>query len=245
MFRPMQRIVLTLAVAGGLLLLAPLFKAINVGGVAWAQAQNQFNSEYFDLSAGGSTVSIINPLAEPPVECALIYVFRNDEQQEECCGCPVTNSSGLRTIRVATQLTATGFTPNPSSDTLTDNPFDGQFISRGVIKILASAPNGGHSAAANNGCDPTLAPVTPLLNGLREYGTAVQVSQFSTSPPPPGTGGISNASFKAVSEHVFLGAPDPIASGEDADLVNFCHAHVSFGSDQGVCSCGKGDFTTH
>jgi len=234
--------------AGGLLLLAPLFKAINVGGVAWAQAQNQFNSEYFDLAAGSGHVSIIDPLGLPKVQCAMIYVFRNDEQQQECCGCPVTQSSGLRTIRLATQLSSVGFqNQDPVGDfnTLTDNPFDGGFISRGVIKILSSAPNGGTGAAAHNGCDPAVAPVTPILNGLREYGTTVQVSKFSTIPPPPGTGGIANASLRAVSEHEFLGAPDPIASGESADLVNFCASHVSFGSGQGICGCGIGDFSVH
>ena len=237
MFRAMGRLVIPLAMAGGLLLLAPLFKATNIGGVAWADAQNSFNSEYFDDTVGGGTVSIINPTAAS-VDCALIYVFRSDEELEECCGCPVTHSGGLRTIRVATQLpedlAGDPFTNHPpvgTFNTLTDNPLNGRFIGRGVIKILSSAPNGFFG-----NCDPTLAPVTPLLDSLREYGTAFQVSEFEFG------GGVNDDDVIGVTEHSFQGAPDPTRSGEAANIQHLCAGIFATGSGKGICGCGRGDF---
>jgi hypothetical protein len=263
MFRPMGRLLVPLALAGGLLLLAPLFNKVTniggLGGVAWAQAENFFNSEYFDDSVGGGTVSILNP-ESAPTECALIYVFRSDEQLEECCGCPVTNSGGLRTIRVATQLSETGFTNHDPAvptqaapelfgyNTLTDNPANGRFIPRGVIKILSSLPNavGSVGPGVTGGCDPSLPPVAPLEDALREYGTAVQVSKFVSTPlSGEDNGGVINAAFAGVSEHLFQGAPDPTLSGEVADLTNFCTAIFQLGSRFGICGCGIGDVDPH
>jgi hypothetical protein len=234
MFRPMGRLVLTLAVAGGLLLIAPLFKAATIGGVAWAQTQSPFTAAYIDDTVGGGTVSIINPQADNTI-CALIYVFREDEQLEECCGCPVTHSGGLRTIRLATQLNPAIFTDFPPSgpyNTLTDNPFDSNFIGRGVVKILSSLPNAG------GGCEPALAPVVPLVDGLREYATAFQVSEFGKGPGPLN---VDDADVFGVSEHKFAGGPDPVASGEVADIVFKCSGIEHAGSGRGICGCGRGD----
>jgi hypothetical protein len=236
MFRPVGRLVLTLALAGGLLLLAPLFKASNIGGVAWAQAQNGFNNEYFNNTTGGGTVRLLNTLEEPTL-CALIYVFRADEQLEECCGCPVTNSGGIRTIRMQTALADTPFKNHRPTEagynTLADNPVNGVYLERGDVKIIASLPNGGTTnnvPGVNFGCDPSLPPVTPIpQNGLREYGTAVNILT-------PVIG---------VTEHVFLGAPDPTLSDEDADLTELCTGIFQLGSGQGICGCGVGDNTPH
>lgn len=243
MFRPMGRLILTLAMAGGLLLLAPLFKATNIGGgAAWAQAQNGFNNSYFDKRIGGGTVSIMDTL-ETPIACALIYVFRYDEQLEECCGCPVTNSGGLRTIRLATIISPTTFAtigPQfpaviPASvdsefDTLTDNPANGEFLDRGVIKIVSSLPNG-----AGGTCDPTLPPQNAtgvgVVDELREYSTSYQGELLIPPGPLP----------YGVTEHEWLGAPDPTASGEDASLTFLCGGIFALASHHGICGCGKGD----
>jgi len=241
MFRPMGRLLVPLALAGGLLLLAPLFnKVTNIGGVAWAQAQNGFNNSYFDKRVGGGTVSIINTL-QVPVICALVYVFRFDEQLEECCGCPVTNSGGLRTIRLATIISPATFAvlgsqfptvnapPKLSTfDTLTDNPLNSEFLDRGDIKIISSAPNG-----AGGTCDPTLAPLNlaggvGVVDELREYSTSFQ-------------GGTTTGFPFGVTEHEWLGAPDPTLSGEVASLDFLCGGIVALGSHRGICGCGKGD----
>ena len=65
--------------------------------------------------------------------CSMIYVFDNDQQLSECCGCLVT-PDGLRTLSVGHNLT--------------NNPLTGVVSNNGVIKIVSSLPN-------NNPCDPT------------------------------------------------------------------------------------------
>jgi hypothetical protein len=65
--------------------------------------------------------------------CAMIYVFDNDQQLSECCGCLVT-PNGLRTLSVGHNLT--------------NNPLTGVVSKNGVIKIVSALPN-------NNPCDPT------------------------------------------------------------------------------------------
>jgi len=222
------------------ILLAPHAKGLH--SEAWAQAQNGFNTSYFDKNVGGGTVSIINAL-QRPVTCALIYVFKNDEQLQECCGCPVTNSGGLRTIRLATIISRTTFAslgsqfprvnPVPSElsefDTLTDNPNSGTFLDRGDIKIISSIPNG-PTGDPFGICDPTLAPLTApgtpgVVDELREYSTSFQGF-------PEITG---------VTEHEWLGAPDPTTSGEVASLDFLCGGIFHTGSGRGICGCGRGD----
>jgi len=257
MFRPMGRLFLALAVAGGLLLLAPLFKAANIGGVAWAQTQDVFNSSYFDDTVGGGTVSITNTTSLSTV-CALIYVFRSDEQLEECCGCPVSHSAGLLTIRIATQLnpateepggvSSVGFNSHspfsaPFWNTLTDNPYDDTFLPRGVIKIESSLPNGTSSTPAPFSiCDPTSPPT--LVDALREYATAFQTSEFEGAPVnftfEGGVGGENDDDIEGVTEHKFAGGPDPTLSDEAAFLQDRCNFIVREGSGKGVCGCGFG-----
>ena len=66
--------------------------------------------------------------------CAMIYVFDNDQQLSECCGCLVT-PDGLRTLSV--------------SNDLTSNPLTGVVSNNGVIKIVSQVPN-------DNPCNPAL-----------------------------------------------------------------------------------------
>jgi hypothetical protein len=65
--------------------------------------------------------------------CAMIYVFDNDQQLSECCGC-ITTPNGLRTLSVGKNLT--------------NNPLTGTVSNNGVIKIVSTLPN-------NSPCDPT------------------------------------------------------------------------------------------
>jgi hypothetical protein len=136
---------------------------------AAAQQTDVFSLNYFDhqYSEGADgTVRITNPgvqgaptLADPAAGdlCAMIYVFRPDQQLAECCGCPVT-PNGLVTLSVGRDLTS-----NP----LTDDPFPS-----GVIKIVSSTgteeTSGNHSFLRCNAAAP--APTPSLL----AWGTHVQ-----------------------------------------------------------------------
>jgi hypothetical protein len=95
-----------------------------------------------DGSATGSTAAPAGNL------CAMIYVFRPDQQMAACCGCELT-PDGLRTLSI--------------NDDLTDNPLTAASFTTGVIKIVSSA---GY---------PTCNPRSPKpVAGVRAWGTHVQ-----------------------------------------------------------------------
>jgi len=102
-----------------------------------ASAQDVFKINYFANNVAGApdqTVRIDNPGTDNTANlCAMIYVFDNDQQLSECCGCLVT-ANGLRTLSVAHNLT--------------NNPLTGVVSNNGVIKIVSARVN-------NSPCDPT------------------------------------------------------------------------------------------
>jgi len=109
--------------------------------------------------APDATVRIDNPGSpfvtegpRPPTDlCAMIYVFDNDQQLSECCGCLVT-PDGLRTLSVRHDLTG--------------NPLTGIVSNNGVIKILSEIPNG-------IPCDPTTEAAN-LVPTIRAWASHVQ-----------------------------------------------------------------------
>ena len=122
-------------------------------GASAASAQDVFKVNYFSNNTGtapDATVRIDNPGLTYGNLCAMIYVFDNDQQLTECCGCVETHN-GLRTISVRRNLTS--------------NPLTGVISNNGVIKIVSAAVN-------NSPCDPT-ANVTPKAN-LRAWVTHIQ-----------------------------------------------------------------------
>lgn len=125
---------------------------VMVSGVA--SAQDYFRINYFSNAntpgAPDATVRGDNPGLTYGNLCAMVYVFDQDEQLTECCGC-VLSHTDLRTWSV--------------NGDLTSNPLTGKKSTTGVIKIVAAAVN-------NFPCDPT-GNVTPTAN-LREWATHIQ-----------------------------------------------------------------------
>jgi hypothetical protein len=122
-------------------------------GSGVAMAQDVYRLNYFannTATAPDATVRIDNPGLTYGNLCAMIYVFDNDQQLTECCGCVETHN-GLRTLSVKNNLTS--------------NPLTGVISNNGVLKIVSAAIN-------NSPCDPT-ANVSPKAN-LREWGTHIQ-----------------------------------------------------------------------
>ena len=70
--------------------------------------------------------------------CALIYVFRPDQQLDECCGCVITHNE-YRTFDV--------------NDHLTFNPLTGTKTTKGTIKIVSSLLAGGFEPFADFQCN--------------------------------------------------------------------------------------------
>jgi hypothetical protein len=127
---------------------------IFVLGVMNASAQSAFVVNYFAnngvAGAPDAAVRVTNPGTSNGNLCAMVYVFDNDQQMSECCGC-ITTPDGLRTFSVSKDLTS--------------NPLTGAISNNGDIKIVSAAIN-------NSPCDPT-ANITPEYN-LRAWGTHIQ-----------------------------------------------------------------------
>src|SRR3984893_7672838 len=119
-------------------------------GAGVASAQDVYRINYFANNNTGAgpdeTVRISNPGLTYGNLCAMIYVFDNDQQLTECCGCVETHN-GLRTLSVRKDLTA--------------NPLTGVISKNGVIKVVSAAVN-------NSPCAPT-SNVAPRPN-LRAWG---------------------------------------------------------------------------
>ena len=136
-----------------------------------ASAQDVFKINYFANNVAGApdqTVRIDNPGTDGTANlCAMIYVFQNDQQLAECCGCLVT-SNGLRTLSVGTNLT--------------NNPLTGPATkpANGVIKIVSAAVN-------DSPCDPTEdVTATPSIrawgsHNQNKVGTAYPVTETEFS----------------------------------------------------------------
>jgi hypothetical protein len=99
-------------------------------GVISASAQapiaSLFSVNYFANNgvsgAPDATVRVTNPGTAYENICAMVYVFDNDQQMSECCGCLET-PDGLRTFSVTKDLTS--------------NPLTGVVSKNGDIKLLA------------------------------------------------------------------------------------------------------------
>jgi hypothetical protein len=120
-------------------------------GIASAQT-DVYKVNYFSNNVAGApdgTLRIDNPGVTYGDLCAMVYVFDNDQQLAECCGC-IETPDGLETFSIKNNLTA--------------NPLTGKVPNNGVIKIVAAKPKG-------SVCDPT-ASVTPVPN-LRAWVTHI------------------------------------------------------------------------
>jgi hypothetical protein len=122
-------------------------------GAGAAMAQDVYKVNYFSNNAApapDATVRIDNPGLTYGNLCAMIYVFDQDQQLTECCGCLETHN-GLRTLSVRANLTS--------------NPLTGVVSRNGLVKIVSAAVN-------NSPCDPT-SNVKPTAN-LRAWVTHIQ-----------------------------------------------------------------------
>jgi hypothetical protein len=122
----------------GTLLFPALVIAMMLGGNALAQNvgnKSVYYTTYFSNSrTAGSpdeTVRIINDGDTGGNLWANFYVFDDSEELSECCSCVIT-PDGLLSESVNNELLA--------------NPLTGRFLSRGVIKVVATGPTGALAA---------------------------------------------------------------------------------------------------
>ena len=117
-----------------------------------------------------ATMRLTNPGGTGGNLCAEIYVFDQDQQLSECCGCLVS-PDGLKTLSVNTDLTG--------------NPLTGRSSSSGVVKIVPA------DASVNPSCDPTaIAPKGSIAawstNIQKPGGSGFSVTETTFDPGPLG-----------------------------------------------------------
>jgi hypothetical protein len=198
-----------------------------VNSAAGTPDPNTFIVGYFDVSessvsngtgAGDNVVSLINATSNNPI-CAMIYVFDDDQELGECCGCPLSSNKLLK-LSVINQLTSNWEIAN----------FD---FGNGALKIVSATPNGctpkNSGAGCHGGCDPSAVYTqAPALEGSILKPQSVRV--------PPETTITDLTETNMFKE----GAPD---STELGTLVSKCAALIGpnppgNGSGLGACNCG-------
>jgi len=187
---------------------------------------------------GDNIIRLINPNgaangnlagAKTDTVCAMIYVFDDDEEMGECCGCPLS-SARLATFSVEHNLT--------SNWGLSGGPENGDHAN-GTIAIIAAAPNttpvtpGGGAEAANclgsACCDPTNTPGYPVAVAGNDnlLGSITHNQEVERK--------ISIAVFGITETPLF-----DDCHGEDINLVylqNQCGAIVGNGTHGAICNC--------
>ena len=207
---------------------------------------------YFDVSEspsdngtgnGDNVMRLINTTAQDM--CALIYVFDDDEELGECCGCPLTANELLSFgIGGGKKFHPDTRPPSGLTDNLTANWREASHDEEsGVIAVIGATAltgctlNGSTSnsssfnPACNAGCDPTirfspgvLVQSTPSGFGLngnilhnQRIGTASGLTEVNMFDDSPG---------------------DSINTA--VNLQDQCHNAITQGSGKGWCTCPSG-----
>jgi len=178
-----------------------------------------------ETGTGDAILHLVDPVGNAnfsfgPVvnECAMIYVFDNDEEMGECCGCPIT-PTGLLTFSFQADLLTNWGTGSVATG-------DGMVAVRaGVINNTKCTSFGfpnKKSPACNGGCDPSTGYDVngPLL------GSITQAAKI-------GSGTSNVVELPLFSD----GAGD---TANNHYLVEQCTALVGNGSGTGICTCPTG-----
>jgi hypothetical protein len=194
--------------------------------VASAQTTDVYKLNYFSdnyavtidnvpVFGADAAIRIDNPGLTYGNLCAMIYVFDQDQQMTECCGCLETHN-GLQTLSLIHNLTT--------------NPLTGIVSNSGVIKVVSAAVN-------NSPCDPT-SNVTPTKN-LRAWATHIASQEIVITETPTATPPVSyKISNVTITETEFTDSP--LGASELTNLQSQCSFIGILGSGKGICSCGGG-----
>ncbi len=161
------------------------------------------------VNPNGSSNPFLAGGIEHPV-CAMIYVFDDDEEMGECCGC-LLSSNKLATFSVKENLTSNwGLQGGP----------EGGAHGNGSIAIVAAGPNGPGGTIS---CDPTNVPGYPVVPENNLLGSITHNSVVA-----PDAGGLTEVGL------FDNGGGDPTNL---TYLQTQCGALIGNGSHGGVCTC--------
>jgi len=131
--------------------------------------QPLFTVAYFDATSGAdSTIRITNPATTGESLCAMVYVFDQDQQMSECCGCSISQD-GLLTLSL--------------NKNLLSNPLTGVRSKTGTV-VLVSADQGSNlacNAAVMTPAGTVVGWVTHLPQSSSGQMSSAEAA-FSTSP---------------------------------------------------------------
>lgn len=171
---------------------------------------------------GDSILTLINPAGNAnrgfgvvTNKCAMIYVFDNNEEMGECCGCPLTPAQEERFSFDHDLLT--NYIGLPTADGVV--AVRGQDINNNGCSSFRSP--GTTQAGCNGGCDPTNGPPTSLDANL--LGSIIHNQQIEPGP-------------STVTELPLFNN----AGGDPSDntyLIEECAALIGNGSGAGICHC--------
>ena len=159
-------------------------------------------------------------------ECAMIYVFDDNQEMGECCGCPITPNE-LEDFSVEGQLTSNWALATNDSGSGTLVVVGSAFNSTNGACALNSTCNGEFpkSVPSAPACDPTVAPVT---TGDTNLDGSITHNQLIGS-----TSGLTEISL------FDQGNGDPV---NNAYLVSLCGSLTGDGShNNGFCHCPVDD----
>jgi hypothetical protein len=204
---------------------------------------------YYDLTgaaggAGDNILTLINPngSANPTLigrasdACAMIYVFDDDQEMGECCGCPIS-PAGIETFSVEHDLTSDwGITGAGGRDNAS-----------GVISVIATGANvayvpndrtsnghfcpGTQTGACFAGCDPTAQPGYSVTAAFNLLGSIVHNQSVTIG----------------INTILTIGGLTQIPLFDDGDgdpnnifyLQSQCGALVGNGTGGGICNCSS------
>lgn len=153
------------------LTIALIVAGICMLSVAGASAQDVILVNYFANNgvsgAPDATVRVTNTGFEHNNNfsgniCAMVYVFDNDQQMNECCGCLLT-PDGLRTFSVTKDLTS--------------NPLVPSIVNHGAIEIIPADPNGSAPCDPTAGMDPSKAMSAWATHIENKVGNAYPITE--------------------------------------------------------------------
>ena len=124
---------------------------------------------YFDATSGiDSTIRVTNPGTTGQDLCAMVYVFDQDQQMSECCGCLVSQD-GLLTLSLKNDLLS--------------NPLTGVTSTSGTVMLVSGQQlsSGGCNASTVTPAGTVVAWATHLPQSKSGALTSAEVP-FSTSP---------------------------------------------------------------
>jgi hypothetical protein len=133
---------------------------------------------YFDNTTGAdSTIRVTNPGTTGQDLCTMIYVFDQDQQMSECCGCLVSQD-GLLTLSLKTNLL--------------NNPLTGVTSKRGTVMLIPAVQ------AATGGCNPSSFTSAGTVIAWSTHLPAPQSGQSSTAEDPFSSSPLNTTSSAAL-----------------------------------------------